>query len=207
MELDDNQYVCEWCARGFVRRYERGRRPLYCGRTCRQRAYEDRRRGAWMVGLPKPTVVRRLRPLPKHYQSGVGGYSTRVVHAMRPDGAADYIGFRPTLCGTRVKPSPFPFYEQANRAEHCETCTRVARHFPPERNIDPVGDVGTATSLISALRATRFAPEPVLRAQVDQLLGAFGAPAGAAPRLPPRVVAARAPSAARAPVAAVGGVT
>jgi hypothetical protein len=78
----------------------------------------------------------------------------------------------------------------------------VARHFPPERNIDPVGDVGTATSLISALRATRFAPEPVLRAQVDQLLAAFGAPAGAALRLPPRVVAAQAPVAA-----AVGGVT
>jgi hypothetical protein len=179
MEISEDRFVCEWCAHPFARRYERGRRPLYCGHTCRQRAYEERRRGAWMVGLPKPTVTRRLRPLPKHYQSGVGGEKHRVVHAMRPDGAADYIGFRPTLCGARVKPSPFPFYEQATRRSHCETCTRVARDWPPERNIDPVGDVGTATSLIGMLRATRFAPEPILRAQVDELLAAFGAPAGA----------------------------
>jgi hypothetical protein len=191
MERHDNDYVCEWCARPFVRRYERGRRPLYCGRVCRQRAYEERRRGARAVGLPKPTVVERLRPLPKHYQSGVGGDRRRVVHAMRPDGAADYIGFRPTLCGTRVKPSPFPFYEQADRSEHCETCTRVARRFPPERNIDPVGDVGTATALIGALRGTRFAPEPVLRAQVDELLAAFGAPAGAMFHPPPNVAPRR----------------
>jgi hypothetical protein len=180
MEIGYDDFACEWCAKGFVRRYQRGRRPLYCGRTCRQRAYEERRRGAWALGLPKPTMTRRLRTHPKHYQSGTGGRMGTVVHALRPDGAADFIGFRPTMCGTRVKPSPHPFYEHANRRRHCETCTRVATQFPPERDIDPVADVGTALSLIGTLRATRFAPEAILRAQVDEMLATFGAPAGAA---------------------------
>ena len=193
MQLSEHELVCEWCGEGFVRRHERGRRPIYCDHTCRQRAYENRRRGANVIGLPKATTVERLHPDPKHYQSGAGGEYLNVLHAIRPDGCADYIGFRPTLCGTRVKPSPWPFYEQADAGGHCETCTRVARLFPPERNIDPVGDVGTATALIRMLASARGASESVLRAQVDEMLAAFGAPAGAsrASRASPRLLRER----------------
>ena len=179
MQLSDHQFVCEWCGHGFARRHERGRRPLYCDHTCRQRAYEHRRRGASVVGLPKASTVEPLRPDPKHYQSGVGGEYLNVAHGLRPDGCADYIGFRPTLCGTRVKPSPWPFYEQSDDRRHCETCTKIARRFPPERKIDPLADVGTAIGLIGMLRAVRGASEEVLRKQVDEMLAAFGAPAGA----------------------------
>jgi hypothetical protein len=61
----------------------------------------------------------------------------------------------------------------------CVTCTDVANRFPLERRIEPLIDIGTATAFLGMLRAARDAPEPVLREQVDQMLRAFGAPAGA----------------------------
>ena len=187
MQLNDYEFVCEWCGYGFPRRHNHGRRPLYCNRTCRQRAYENRRRGACMVGLPKATVAGRTRPYPNRYQAGVGGEYLNVAHALRPDGAADYIGFRPTMCGTHAKPSISPFFE--NDPRNCETCTNVVRRFLPERNIDPLADAGTATAFIRMLGSARRATEPILRAQVDEMLAMFGAPAGASrasSRLPDR---------------------
>ena len=143
-------------------------------------AYEARRRGACVLGLPKPTLVERLHTEPRRYQAGKGGAYLQISHALRPDGAADRIGFRPTLCGARVKPTLRPFYVNVPPSYHnCETCDWVAERFPPERNIDPAADVGTATSLIGTLWAARHAPEPELRSQVDQLLALLGAPAGA----------------------------
>ena len=177
MQLSDYEYVCDWCSNQFPRRHNHGRRPVYCDRTCRQRAYENRRRGANAVGLPRPTVADRGESKCKRYQAGVGGGYLDVAHALRPDGAADHIGFRPTMCGTYVKPSIRPFYEGYLR--NCETCEGVVRGFPAERNIDPLAEVGTATALIRLLAAARRASEPVLRAQVDEMLAIFGAPAGA----------------------------
>ena len=150
---------------------------MYCNHTCRQRAYENRRRGASAVGLPKPTVAERSAPKFKRYQAGSGGEYLQTVHALRPDGAADHIGFRPTMCGAYVKPSFRPFYEGYGR--NCETCDMVVSRFPPERNIDPLADVGTATAFLRMLAGVRCATEPVLRAHVDEMLALFGAPAGA----------------------------
>ena len=127
-------------------------------------------------------MCERLHPDPKLYQAGMGGEYQHVAHALRPDGYADSIGFRPSLCGARVNPSPRPFFPGAKTTgrRNCVTCTRVATQFPLERRIDPLMDIGTATAFIGMLRATRGAPERVLRAHVDQMLSAFGAPAGAA---------------------------
>ena len=182
MQLTELKFRCEWCGTDFIRRHPRGRHPLYCTHTCRQRAYEERRRGAFALGLPKATMFERLHPDPKLYQAGTGGEYQHVVHALRPDGYADIIGFRPALCGARVNPSNRAFYAgfTSSGRRNCATCTRVANRFPLERRIDPLSDIGTATALIAMLRGTRGAPEPVLREQVDQLLSAFGAPAGAA---------------------------
>jgi hypothetical protein len=112
----------------------------------------------------------------------MGGEYQHVAHALRPDGCADSIGFRPSLCGARVNPSPRPFFPGVKMSgrRNCVTCTRVATQFPLERRIDPLHDIGTATAFIGMLRATRGAAESVLREQVDQMLSAFGAPAGAA---------------------------
>jgi hypothetical protein len=182
MQLSESMFRCEWCGVDFGRRHPHGRRPLYCKRTCRQRAYEERRRGAFALGLPKATMCERLHPNPKHYQAGMGGAYQHIAHALRPDGYADTIGFRPTLCGTRVKPTNRPFYPDVSLSgtTNCLTCTRLANHFPLERRIDPLSDIGTATAMIGMLRATRGSPEGALREQIDQLLSAFGAPAGAA---------------------------
>ena len=182
MQITEFGFRCEWCDSDFIRPHERGRRPLYCKRTCRQRAFEERRRGAFALGLPKAAVFERLHPDPKHYQAGTGGAYKEVVHALRPDGCADNIGFRPALCWSRVKPSNRDFYIgfPLSCRRNCATCTRVAGQFPHERRINPLSDIGTATALIGMLRAARRAPEPVLREQVDQMLSVFGAPAGAA---------------------------
>jgi hypothetical protein len=182
MQVTELDFICEWCGRGFIRPHLRGRRPLYCARACRQRAFEERRRGAFVVGLPHPTLLERLHPEPKNYQAGMGGEYMHVAHALRPDGCADRIGWRPSLCGVRVSPANRPFYAHAAMSgnTNCITCTRVAERFPLERRIDPLSDIGTATALIGTLRATRRAPDAVLRHQVDQLLGMWGAPAGAA---------------------------
>jgi hypothetical protein len=124
----------------------------------------------------------RLHPDPKLYQAGMGGEYQHVAHALRPDGCADSIGFRPSLCGARVNPSNRPFYAgvKTSGRRNCATCTRVATRFPLERRIDPLSDIGTTTAFIGMLRAARLAPDPVLREQVDQMLSVFGAPAGAA---------------------------
>ena len=191
MQVTELEFICEWCGRTFVRRSLRGRRPLYCNHVCRQRAYEERRRGAFVLGMPKATIVERLNPDPKHYQAGIGGEYQNVAHAMRPDGYADNTGFRPTLCGARVNPINRAFYAHAAMSgnKNCATCARVAKRFPLQRRIDPVSDIGTATAMIGMLRATRHAPEPALREQVDQVLSCFGAPAGAA--FTPRAHSAR----------------
>ena len=182
MQLTEFKFQCEWCGSLFPRRHMRGRRPLYCNRSCRQRAYEERRRGAFAVGLPKAVVLDHLNPDPKLYQAGKGGAYQHIAHALRPDGCADRIGFRPALCGARVSPCNRPFYPRAplGANKNCATCVRVAEQFPLQRRIDPLSDIGTATAMIGMLRATRNEPEPVLRQQVDALLSAFGAPAGAA---------------------------
>ena len=112
----------------------------------------------------------------------MGGEYQHIAHALRPDGYADTIGFRPTLCGTRVKPTNRPFYPDISLSgtTNCATCTRVANQFPLHRRIDPLSDIGTATALIGTLRATRHSPEGALREQIEEVLSAFGAPAGAA---------------------------
>src|SRR5258706_5728759 len=47
---------CRWCGRGFDRRDGPGRPQQYCRRSCRQRDYEARRRGA-EIGLDESQLV------------------------------------------------------------------------------------------------------------------------------------------------------
>jgi hypothetical protein len=183
MQLTDDLFSCEWCGAEFFRRCHLGRRPLYCRRTCRQRAYESRRRGAWFLGLPKPTVADPRSPGRPEYQAGRGGtIHLPLVHALRPDGGADGTGARPSLCGALVQPLLYNFFppRAPSGSHNCITCAAVATHFPPTHRVRPLSDVGTVTALIAPLRTARLASEDCLRREVDTLLTYFGAPGGSA---------------------------
>jgi hypothetical protein len=53
---------CRWCGRGFEVAAGPGRPPEFCRRSCRQRAYESRRRSA-EVGLSEDELVVTRREL------------------------------------------------------------------------------------------------------------------------------------------------
>ena len=95
METQPDRYVCSWCACAFRRRFLAGRKPVYCRRTCRQRAYEARRRGALVPQHPRPTPLPPRRD-PPAYEAGRRGLLT---HALRPDGYPGRYNARQTLCG------------------------------------------------------------------------------------------------------------
>ena len=157
------------------------------------------------AGLPptrvRSTPARRVRDrsatadarrAPEQEAASVPSRDGRPLRNDRPRIAArrrsDRIGYRPTLCGSRVSPSIVEFHAgqpwSGNR--NCATCTNVALRYPADRTIRPLSDIGTAIALIAMLRAARHAPEPQLRECVDLMLATFGAPGGASllPRVP-----------------------
>jgi hypothetical protein len=152
MEVEPNVFSCLWCASTFPRRYLVGRKPHYCSATCRQRAYEERRRGARYAGKPASTFLTRLdrRPPPPAAHESGRNHGTR--HALRPAGLPDRWRRRPTLCGTWASPVR-PRFDVANRNDRhiCEVCHWLAGLFPPPRRVDPVIDVAALTQLIRRL--------------------------------------------------------
>ncbi len=177
MVIDERRrtFLCEWCGALFPRRVRWGRRPQYCAQSCRQRAYEERRRGAFRLGLPTPTPFAPSGQTPR-YERGAALYPNRKQHALRPDGAADRAGKRPAMCGARVRPTPAPFHPIDQR--NCLTCARIAQRFPPWRFFNSGRDAGTLGALVAALRDAANASEDELRAVVGQVLAHSGAPAG-----------------------------
>ncbi|MEZ5265632.1 MAG: hypothetical protein R2755_28485 [Acidimicrobiales bacterium] len=161
MPVTSRQLTCHRCARTFERK-PFGRRPLYCGRTCRQRAYEARRRGAEHLRLPAPELAFPpaarshghhpiVGPSPHHYEPGHGRTAT---HALRPDGPADADGRRPTLCGTTARPLRVqrrfgvgPYLKRT-----CTTCTAVAERFPLAQPIDPPAELSRLKHLLRNAR-------------------------------------------------------
>ena len=155
MRLDHDLFGCEYCGCEFERRHRRGRHPHYCSRTCRQRAYESRRRGAYVLGLPKapiprPKASRTYRPA---YETGV---SYPMRHALRPDGAPDRFNNRPTLCGTRANTSPMrfePWLREVPGQRTCRTCWAIAERYPATAPPDPPNDLARVRHLFGRLRA------------------------------------------------------
>jgi hypothetical protein len=153
MELETrNQFACLWCSQTFARRHLNGRKPHYCSATCRQRAYEERRRGARFPTHAKPLIPPQSRVRPRHYESG-RNYGVR--HALRPAGLPDRHGRRPTLCGAWASHARVPFGASTGLAEHlCRTCSAVAHRHPPSRALDPPTDLAVLTHLIRRLEPT-----------------------------------------------------
>ena len=151
METDVDQFICLWCGTTFQRRYLVGRKPCYCHRSCRQRAYEARRRAALVAAHPQARPAIPRRPRPPHYEAG---RRRHIVHALRPDGLPDPFGRRITLCGTYaagIRPPYGPLYEHGRR--HCRTCDRIVGGHPPPRPIDPPRDLAVLTNLARRLQA------------------------------------------------------
>jgi len=174
MRMAFNRYVCEWCESEFPRPHPRGRHPHYCSRTCRQRAYESRRRGAYVLGLPRSPLPRPQPTRAKRaaYETGRNG---TVRHALRPDGAADRYGMRPTLCGarawvTRMAFEPWLHVPAAQRA--CETCRAIAQRFPSATPLDVSNDLARARHVLGRLRAVAASdvPSDAVRLAVTEAL-------------------------------------
>jgi hypothetical protein len=178
-------YDCHWCGVECPRRHPTGRRPLYCRQACRQRAFEHRRRGAFVAGLPAVPAMLPLRAKPPVYEMG-NGWSMR--HALRPDGVPDRTGSRPTLCGARARKVRPDFTELEQRhpgsTPLCQTCLSIARTHPPQRAIDPSNDLAVMTALAGRLRAAHRRPGADLRPAVTDLLGLVGLPGGLLRRTP-----------------------
>lgn len=158
METEPDRFACSWCAHRFARRHLVGRKPVYCGRSCRQRAYEARRRGALVPEHPRPTPVPPLRDAPAYE----AGRRLRLVHALRPDGFPTRYNARPTLCGAWAHAIRRPFGHPPERGRSCRTCERVAGAHPPTRAIDPGRDLAIVTALVGRLRTREpTLPQPV----------------------------------------------
>ncbi|MEZ5234042.1 MAG: hypothetical protein R2749_15235 [Acidimicrobiales bacterium] len=158
MELAPNHYACERCGITFPRRYRTGRRPHYCTRTCRQRAYEARRRGAEHHRLPTPELAfppaadrPDHSPGPHCYEPGRG---RRRIHALQPDGPPDRRNRRPTLCGTTAR--DLKQQRSFNRGPYsvptCRTCSDIATRYPLAKPVQPPTELARIKHL---LRNTR----------------------------------------------------
>jgi hypothetical protein len=77
-------------------------------------------------------------------------------HALRPDGAPDSLGGRPTLCGTRAAVSRMafePWLREVPEQRTCRICWAVAERFPPYLPPNPSNDLARARHVVGRLRA------------------------------------------------------
>jgi hypothetical protein len=149
MEIGLNHFACGWCARTFRRRVLIGRKPVYCARACRQRAYEARRRAALVPLHPRPTPIPPRRDPPAYEAGRHGG----LVHALRHDGYPGRYNARPTLCGAWAQHIRPPFGRPPGWGRNCRTCEDVAHLHPPRHAVDPPRDLAIVTALTGRLRA------------------------------------------------------
>ncbi|MFN0090615.1 MAG: hypothetical protein ACKVWR_10175 [Acidimicrobiales bacterium] len=156
MEIEPGRFACRWCAHVFERRCIAGRKPAYCARSCRQRAYEQRRRER--AGAVTPAAGY----LP---EAGVNGL---LYHALAPDAPADRRRLRRTVCGALARPIPAPFFLHGEWT--CRTCSRITQHHPPARQVDVSNDLARLTTLLGRFRRALRRRRAPLEALVDQLL-------------------------------------
>jgi hypothetical protein len=158
--MHDDRIHCARCGIVFPRRRLLGRRPIYCGRTCRQRAYEARRRAAYHHHLHLPQLPpARATGHTTLYESGL---RNGVRHALRPDQPVNADHRRQTVCGTHVwSLSRLRFGgPKVGLGRPCATCTRIAAAYPLTRPLDPPSDLARLKHVLLAERATWLSGGP-----------------------------------------------
>ena len=173
MELSHANFRCDWCAIVFPRRHLIGRKPLYCRSTCRQRAYEARRRAALQHSFPalppKPIASKLPKPVPRHDI----GLSATTIHSLRGAGSPDADGRRPTRCGTYARPQVGHFGEYSNpfKRKLCKACVSLETRYPPVARADPLRDAAHFADLLEHIQGSFLLDLDVpLRAAVARAL-------------------------------------
>ena len=176
MEISRNLFVCTWCARRFPRRCPTGRKPHYCSASCRQRAFECRRRGRIIMAHPRPDNSRVSYSRVSF--EGARGAHWRIYHALRTEGFPDARGRRQTLCGTWAKAAKPRFDDPVVRLARCRTCQWIAASFPaPTRRFDPPSECSSLRALTTLLRGPLLLGDQAELAQAAaQLLTFVGPP-------------------------------
>jgi hypothetical protein len=137
--------ACLWCADAIVIERRPGRPRIYCGRSCRQRAYE-RRSGHGVI----PPIERRIeareptnsvdpRRQRRGYERGRLSFVHGRSHALRFAGRSDLDGRRSTLCGAMASPVNGQFVGGADNS--CQVCATVERIRPSHRAPQPSQDL------------------------------------------------------------------
>lgn len=153
--------ACSWCATEFPVVHRPGRPRLYCGHSCRQRAYEHRH------GLHHPRTPIEL-PGQHHgdhwrftgYERGGHPLNGQHVHALRtsvrPDGHR-----RETLCGLLARPAGDHFNPVHPQA--CRTCRRITEANPLRYGINASNELSRIRSLLDEAKERRLEPAATLR--------------------------------------------
>ncbi|MPY96328.1 MAG: hypothetical protein GEV08_25670 [Acidimicrobiia bacterium] len=166
METQNGRFMCVHCGIGFPRPNRTGRKPQYCGASCRQRAFEARRRAALHAGFPVagPPPTRRERR-PDRYESGL---TARRRHALRDEGFPDPWGRRQTLCGSWARPTATLFGEhRESDRPTCLTCQEIVVLHPPRGRPDPLRELPAMRALLRRARADLLAAGPPAEAIAD----------------------------------------
>ena len=152
--MHDDRIHCARCGIVFPRRHLTGRRPIYCGRTCRQRAYEARRRAAYHHHLPLPTAP-PMGANPRAYLYEAGR-RLGIRHALRPDQPATVDHRRQTLCGTHVWSVSRRRFggRELGLGRDCHTCTRIAATYPLRQPLEPSPDLARLKHVLLSQRAS-----------------------------------------------------
>jgi hypothetical protein len=165
----DDRIPCARCGNVFPRPHDRGRRPIYCTRTCRQRAYEARRRAAYRHHLRLPALPRRARGDAWFHEAGRRG---GIRHALRPDQPRRHDRARQTVCGTHVWAMSRHRFGMPDPkiGRDCKVCTRIVQAYPLCRPLDPAPDLAELKHILLAHRAGFLTDDPlVLREAFDHL--------------------------------------
>jgi hypothetical protein len=151
---------CAWCAADVPIVRRPGRPRLYCGHTCRQRAYEHRH-GFTHRRSPRPlpgqpTAEANTAPTSHGYERGGSIAPFGQTHALRtsvlPEGRR-----RQTLCGLLALPIQGQHFHPNDRRA-CKTCRTITSNNPLAHPINASNELSAIRAVITDVNERRVPP-------------------------------------------------